>query len=64
MCAQRGLARCLVNDVITILGGCIAVVAENNARKLHDFIDAGKAEIGKEYANTGKIAEYSELFWG
>ena len=61
LCAQRGLARRLVNAVITELGGCI--VAENRAIKLHEFIDAGKAEIGKESANTGKIGEYSQFFW-
>ena len=38
--------------------------AENRAIKLHDFIDTGKAEIGKEPANTGKIAKYFEFFRG
>ena len=60
LCAQCTLARRLVNGVIAEPGGHI--VAEYKARKIQEFKYAGKVEIGKESANTGKIGEYSGLF--
>ena len=60
LCAQRTLARRLVNGVIAEPSGHI--VAEYKARKFQEFKYVGKAEIGKESANTGKIGEYSALF--
>ena len=59
--AQYTLARRLVSGVITEPDG--GILAEYRTRKIHEFKYAGKAEIGKESANVGKIGEYPELFW-